>query len=213
MSKRMLVVAGLVVLVGVAAGAAVVASRDAEDRSCERGGLERDSGDGKLVVVRRDLPDQGSIIDRARYYACDTASGRRVELDEVVSNEGDIESTATFSVVADRWVVQQVDSTGPEIDSSTSSPVIILRDGRTGDWLHDNQSCEEEMTGYKVLSSGHLAVACDRLLLYAPADGPGEKLAPPGAEVRDLSVDEDGRTLRWTERRDGERVDESHPVD
>jgi len=210
MSKRMALLAGLVVL--AVAGAAVFASRDT-DRSCERGGLERDSREGKLVVVRRDLPDKGSIIDRARYYACDTSSGRRVELDEVVSNEGDVESTATFSVVADRWVVQEVESTGPEIDSSTASPVLILRDGRTGDWLHDNQSCEAQMSGYEVLSTGHLAVACDRLLLYAPADGPGQKLAPPGAVVRDLSLDKDGRTLRWTERRDGQRVQASHRVE
>lgn len=212
MSKKMLVVAGLVVVVVVAvAGAAVVANRDDTDRSCERGGLERETSAGKLVVVRRGRADAGRVIDTARYYACDTSSGRRVFLDEVVSYEGDSEPTVEFSVVADRWVVQQVEITGAEIDSS--SPVIILRDGRTGDWLHDNQSCEVEMTDYEVLSSGHLAVACDRLLLYAPADGPGEKLAPPGAEVRDLSVDEDGRTLRWTERRDGERVDESHRVD
>lgn len=211
MSKRMLVVAGLVVLVGVAAGAAVVASRDAEDRSCERGGLERETPAGKLVVVRRGRADAGRVIDTARYYACDTSSGRRVFLDKVVSYEGDIESTARFSVVADRWVVQQLDHTGPEIDS-TSPPAIILRDGRTGDWLHDNQSCEEPMSGYEVLSSGHLAVACDRLLLYAPADGPGQKLAPPGAVVRDLSLDKDGRTLRWTERREGQRVDASHRV-
>lgn len=212
MTKRMWSVAGLVVVVVVVAGAAVVASRDTEDRSCERGGLVMDSRPGKLVVVRRDLPDRGSTYDRARYYACDSASGRRVELDEVVSYEGDVESTASFSVVADRWVVQQVDSTGPEIDSSTSSPVIILRDGRTGDWLHDNQSCDEKMSGYEVLASGHLAVACDRLLLYAPADGPGDGLAPPGAQVRDLDLDEDGRTLRWTERRNGQRVAERYQL-
>lgn len=195
--------AGLVVVGAILALAvAAVVIRPEPDRSCTRRGLKLDSPPGKLVVVRRDLPDDGSIEDRARYYACESASGRRVELDEVQSYAGDLYQTAIFTVVADRWVVQDVEDEGPE----GTTEFVILRDGRTGDWLHGSDSCDAEMTSYKVLRSGHLAVACDRLLLYAPVDGPGQKLAPPGAHVRGLRLDPDGRTLRWTEKRGGRKI-------